>query len=88
MRVGWKRSPGMLRICVEDDGCGISPEDLPHIFRRFYRSGRDREKRPSAGVGLGLSLAKAVTEGQGGVLSVSSVPGEGSVFSMTFLSEM
>lgn len=88
VRVGWKRSPGMLRICVEDDGCGISPEDLPHIFRRFYRSGQDREKRPSAGVGLGLSLAKAVTEGQGGVLSVSSVPGEGSVFSMTFLSEL
>ena len=94
MRVFWNRSPGLFRLSVEDDGCGILPEDLPHIFKRFYRSGRDRAARGMQGVGLGLPLAKAVVEGQGGVLSVSSTPGNGgfsggrTVFSISFLSEM
>lgn len=94
VRISWNRSPGLFRLLVEDDGCGILPEDLPHIFKRFYRSGRDRTARGSQGVGLGLPLAKAVVEGQGGVLSVNSVPGEGSasggktVFSISFLSEL
>ena len=94
VRVFWNRSPGLFRLSVEDDGCGILLEDLPHIFKRFYRSGRDRAARGMQGVGLGLPLAKAVVEGQGGVLSVSSTPGNGgfsggrTVFSISFLSEM
>ena len=76
VRISWERSPGLFRLSVEDDGCGILPEDLPHIFKRFYRSGRDRAARSMQGVGLGLPLAKAVVEGQGGVLSVSSTPDE------------
>ena len=100
VRISWEHSPGLFRLSVEDDGCGILPEDLPHIFKRFYRSGRDRAARGMQGVGLGLPLAKAVVEGQGGVLSVSSTPGEEissdersasggrTVFSISFLSEM
>lgn len=94
VRICWNRSPGLFRLSVEDDGCGIPPEDLPHIFKRFYRSGRDRAARSLQGVGLGLPLAKAVVEGQGGILSVNSSPGADNssggrtVFSISFLSEL
>lgn len=94
VRICWNRSPGLFRLSVEDDGCGIPPEDLPHIFKRFYRSGRDRAARSLQGVGLGLPLAKAVVEGQGGVLSVNSSSGADNfsggrtIFSISFLSEL
>lgn len=85
IRISWERSPVMLRISVEDDGAGIAPEDLHHIFKRFYRS---RNSSDSQGAGLGLSLAKAVIEGQGGALSVRSAPGEGTVFTASFLTKL
>lgn len=81
IRIGWKRSPAFLRLTVADDGCGIAPEDIYHIFRRFYRSGGSGDRQ---GAGLGLPLAKAIVEGQGGSLNVESSPGEGSVFSISF----
>ncbi len=85
IRISWNRSPAMVRLCVEDNGRGISPEDMHHIFKRFYRGGASG---PRAGAGLGLSLAKAIVEGQGGLLSVESRPGEGSVFWMSFLTDL
>lgn len=81
IRVAWQRSPALMRFFVEDDGCGILPDDIHHIFKRFYRS---RQADDRQGVGLGLSLTKRIVEGQGGSLSVKSVPGEGSVFLMSF----
>lgn len=77
--VFWEGSPAMFRLAVADDGCGIAPEDIHHIFKRFYRSrlGSGRQ-----GIGLGLPLAKSIVEGQGGMLSVSSKPGEGAVFTL------
>lgn len=84
IRVTWERSPLMLRLSVADDGGGVAPEDLHHIFKRFYRSAHASD-RP--GVGLGLPLAKTIFERQGGVLSVHSTPGEGTVFSVSFLTE-
>lgn len=81
IRVAWQRSPALMRFSVEDDGCGILPDDIHHIFKRFYRS---RQADDRQGVGLGLSLAKRIVEGQGGSLSVKSVPGEGSLFLMSF----
>ncbi|MCS6908578.1 MAG: ATP-binding protein [Anaerolineales bacterium] len=51
-------------ICVSDEGCGISPEDIPHVFDRFYRS--EVAKRTTKGAGLGLYLARAVVEAHGG----------------------
>lgn len=81
VKVSWKRTPAMVRICVEDNGSGILPEDIHHIFKRFYRSSADSGIQ---GVGLGLPLAKSIVEGQGGVLSVKSAPGEGTAFTLSF----
>lgn len=82
IRISWERTPAVFRLTVKDNGSGISPEDIHHIFKQFYRS-RDSGDRP--GTGLGLSLAKSIVEGQDGNLSVESRLGEGSVFHITFL---
>ncbi len=81
VRVAWSRSPVLFRLSVEDDGCGIAPEDIHHIFKKFYRSQNSGDRQ---GAGLGLSLAKSIVEEQGGMLSVESSPGEGSVFRISF----
>jgi len=60
-------------------GIGISGEDLPHVFERFYRASKDRSRKV-AGVGLGLSIAQSIVQRHGGELQVQSVPGEGSAF--------
>lgn len=84
IHITWERTPAMLRITIADDGSGIAPEDIHHIFKRFYRSRRSSDTQ---GIGLGLSLAKAIIEGQKGVLSVRSTSGEGSAFTISFLTE-
>ncbi|MDO4332877.1 MAG: HAMP domain-containing sensor histidine kinase [Eubacteriales bacterium] len=84
VRIGWQRSHAMLRIWVRDDGCGISPEDMPHIFKRFYQS---RNSADLQGCGLGLALAKSIVEGQGGTLTAASELGKETVFTMAFLTE-
>ena len=68
------------RITVRDSGCGISREDLPHIFDRFYRAKNSDENS----VGIGLSLTKAIIEKQGGYISAASGQGEGSEFVIRF----
>lgn len=82
--VSWEHSPAMSLLSVADDGCGIAAEDMPHVFKRFYRSKRDGSRQ---GIGLGLSLAKSIVEGQNGILSVSSTPGQGAVFTISFLTD-
>lgn len=67
----------VLRVC--DTGVGIAPEDLPHIFERFYRADRARS---SPGTGLGLSIAQAEVERLGGRITAESTPGKGSTFSV------
>lgn len=79
IEVSWKEVPGMARISVADNGRGIREEDFYHLFKRFYRAGKGE------GIGLGLPLAKAVMDGQGGTLSACNIPGGGAVFVMTFL---
>ena len=66
-------------ILVEDTGVGISPEDLPHIWDRLYRGDRSRSQR---GLGLGLSVVKAVVQAHQGSIEVSSQPGLGSRFTL------
>lgn len=85
IHISWELSPGMLRLSIADNGPGIAPEDIHHIFKRFYRSRRSLDTQ---GVGLGLPLAKAIVEGQGGIISVQSAPGEGTVFTLSFLAEL
>jgi signal transduction histidine kinase len=59
---------------VSDTGVGILPEHLPRVFDRFYRGNSNRADR--SGSGLGLSIAKAITERHGGTISVKSRTGE------------
>ena len=80
--VEWKAMPSAVQITVKDDGGGIHPEDLHHIFKRFYRSRFSTDKQ---GIGLGLSLAKAVIEAHSGTIEVDSGLGRGTVFTMNFL---
>ena len=77
----WKILPGAVQICVRDNGAGIHPEDLYHIFKRFYRS---RFSQDTQGLGLGLPLAKAIVEANGGTIEVESDFGKGTVFTMSF----
>ena len=70
------------RIIVRDNGEGISPEHLPHIFDRFYRVDRTRA-RTTGGSGLGLAIAKAIVESHNGTIGVSSTPDQGSTFTIT-----
>jgi len=66
---------------VEDGGCGILAEDLPHVFEPFFRSPRQLEPRVG-GVGLGLTIARRVAEALGGTVEVVSQPGQGSRFTV------
>lgn len=68
-----------VRVIVHDTGEGIAPEDLPHVFERFYRADISRA-RASGGTGLGLAIAKAWIEAMGGKIGVASEMGKGSTF--------
>ena len=80
--ISCERTPTMIRIFITDNGHGIAQEDIHHIFKRFYRS---KNTSDSQGIGLGLPLAKAVVEGQGGILSVQSERLQGTTFTLSFL---
>jgi len=70
---------GAVRVDVTDTGIGIAPDDLPHIFERFYRAD-DPLVQEAAGTGLGLSIVKMFVEMHGGRVWVESEPGKGSTF--------
>jgi len=72
---------GQVRIAVSDSGVGIPTEDLKRIFERFYRVDRARS-RPAGGTGLGLSIVKQVVEQMGGTVSVESILGRGTKFTI------
>jgi heavy metal sensor kinase len=79
IQVGINQSPEKVTVEVCDSGGGISQQDLPHIFERFYRSDKSRN-RDSGGAGLGLSLAKWIVEAHGGFIEVESAVDSGSTF--------
>ena len=70
LRTGLERDE-TLAISVADDGIGIHPTDLPHVFDRFYRTEQSRE-RGIAGTGLGLAIAQAIVEAHGGTIAAAS----------------
>lgn len=82
IRIEWRKFASIVQIVVRDNGCGIHPEDLPHIFKRFYRSRFSKDKQ---GIGLGLPLAKAIIEAHNGTIEVDSELGVGTTFTMNFL---
>ena len=82
IRLAWRAFASMVQIIVSDNGSGIHPEDLPHIFKRFYRS---RFSKETQGIGLGLPLAKAIIEDHNGTIEVNSTLGVGTTFTINFL---
>lgn len=81
IRIEWKAFDTFVQITVKDNGSGIDPEDLYHIFKRFYRS---RYSKDTQGIGLGLSLTKAIVEIHGGTIEVDSTLGAGTSFTLNF----
>lgn len=82
IEIAWRQSAFAVQITVKDNGSGICPEDLHHIFKRFYRS---RYSQDTQGIGLGLPLAKSVVEAHNGTIEVDSRPEIGTVFHLNFL---
>lgn len=82
IRIEWKQFASVIQIVIKDNGNGIHPEDLPHIFKRFYRS---RFSQDTQGIGLGLPLAKLIVEAHNGTIEVDSKLGIETVFTLNFL---
>jgi len=78
--VSLKADNGQVAISVSDTGIGISEDDLPHVFKRFYRCDNSRAQH---GTGLGLSLVKAIAGSLGGSVNATSQIGKGSTFTVT-----
>jgi two-component system sensor histidine kinase SenX3 len=81
--IGATRKSGVIEITVADQGIGIPIADQSRVFERFFRVDQARS-RDTGGSGLGLSIVKHVCENHGGEVSVWSLPGEGSTFTMRF----
>ena len=71
-----------ITLRVADTGVGIPLEDQGKIFDRFYQAGAEAQHGQAAGQGLGLAIVRIIVEGHDGTVSVESVPGQGSVFTV------
>lgn len=81
VRIESLRSDGGVVIKIVDHGCGIPPEHLPRIFKRFYRVDKERS-RQEGGTGLGLAIVRHIISAHGGHVHVESEVGKGSTFSI------
>ncbi len=86
VQVRIQRSERTCILSVQDNGIGISEDDQPHIFERFYRADSSRA-RNSGGAGIGLAITKALVEAHGGRISLESSLGKGSCFTVEFPAE-
>ncbi|MEU0057999.1 HAMP domain-containing sensor histidine kinase [Streptomyces sp. NPDC006334] len=76
-----RRDGGQIVLEVADTGTGIAPEDLPHVFERFWRAEKSRSRR-TGGSGLGLPIVRQLTDAHGGSAEAASTPGAGSFFTL------
>lgn len=79
--VGTRREGPTIEIYVQDSGPGIAPQDLPHLFERFYRGDKSRQRHEGRS-GLGLAIARSIVEVHGGRIWAESEPGEGATFTI------
>ncbi|MGM0376826.1 MAG: transporter substrate-binding domain-containing protein [Bacteroidota bacterium] len=79
IELGYKVDTGFVKFWVKDSGNGISPDEVMHVFERFYQGRKNR----SGGTGLGLAISKSIVENLGGEIGVESAPEQGSTFWFT-----
>jgi len=82
LKIAVRRTKEGIACTVEDHGCGIPDETIPHIFEKFFRA--PGASRKAHGVGLGLSVVKHIMDAHHGQIAVRSRPGYGSKFSLLF----
>jgi PAS domain S-box-containing protein len=82
IRIGGREDAGQVLVWVSDQGMGIPPELLPHVFSKFYRA-PESVARKIGGTGLGLAVVKGLVEAHHGAVWVESTPGKGSIFYFT-----
>ncbi|WP_435582127.1 sensor histidine kinase [Amycolatopsis thermoflava] len=71
-------------VAVRDEGDGIAPEHLPHVFERFYRADPSRSRDGGGSSGLGLAIVEGIVTAHGGTVDVTSTPGQGTTVRVTF----
>ena len=82
IQVEYEAAGEMTAVKVIDQGMGIPADDLPYLFDRFYRVDKSRSKK-TGGMGIGLSITKAIVENHGGEIIVESIEGQGTVFTLS-----
>ena len=80
VRLGAVGEAGHIKVKVQDSGKGIHPDEVGRIFERFYQVDKSRASASGRGTGLGLSIAKEIIQAHGGIIVVSSQPGQGTLF--------
>jgi two-component system, OmpR family, sensor histidine kinase BaeS len=75
-----ERIPSCVQLVVEDTGSGITPEDLPYVFDRFWKAEHARSRHEGTGSGLGLAIARQLVQAHGGSIHAESSPGVGTKF--------
>ena len=84
IRFSLQKVSGKAEVQIADTGPGIPEEDLPHIFKRFYRTEKARTRSEESGVGLGLSIVYWIVEYHEGEIEVESEKGRGTTFTVYF----
>jgi signal transduction histidine kinase len=77
IKVNLQRTGDLAEITVADEGVGIGPEQLPHVFDRFYRADKSRHRGSRGGAGLGLAIVKSIIHGHHGSIHIQSTLGKG-----------